>query len=30
MTHLFPVKEFKIITILQDVFHLDQPLEDSN
>lgn len=30
MKHLFPVKEFQIITILQDVFHLDQPLEDSN
>lgn len=30
MKHLFRVKEFKIITILQDVFHLDQPLEDSN
>ena len=30
MKHLFSVKEFKIITILQDVSHLDQPLEDSN
>ena len=30
MKHQFPVKEFKIITILQDVFHLDQPPEDSN